>query len=137
MEYKYIGCFINFQKFQEAIKSLPAVRLDRVIEHPHITFVYRPDSVDTSLFGEPMDITVVGYGNDGTNEGLLVELGVQNPTLAAMAKRIPVPHITISVSADGQPVDTAKLTFSPMEPFSLMGYFGGFKADDSVDTQVK
>lgn len=137
MEYKYIGCFIDFQKFQEAISCLSAERLARVIEHPHITFAYMPDSVNTALFGAPIDIKVTGYGNDGTNEGLLVELHTQNPVLEAMAKRIPVPHITISVSAEGQSVDTAKLTFSPIEPFGLTGVFGGFKEDGGVDTQEK
>lgn len=136
MEYKYIGCFVDFHELHAAIGQ-PEARLARVIENPHVTFVYRPDSVDLSLFGIPIALTVTGYGNDGINEGLSVTIDTENAALQAMAKDIPVPHITVSVSEDGEPVDTAKLQFTPIEPFRLTGYFGGFRFDGSVDTQVK
>lgn len=137
MEYKYIGCFIDYDALHKAIAHLPQARLAKVIEHPHVTFAYRPDCVDTALFGEPIALTVVGYGNDGINEGLLVEVQTKNAVLQAMADDIAVPHITLSISEDGKAVNTAKLTFSPIAPFGLCGHFGGYRFDDGVDTQEK
>lgn len=137
MEYKYIGCFLDFEKLHKAIAHLPQQRLSRLIAHPHVTFAYRPESVDTALFGEKIALTVTGYGNDGVNEGLLVEVHTKNATLQKMADGIAVPHITLSLGAAGEAVDTAKLKFSPIAPFELCGLFGGYRFDDSVDTQEK
>ena len=85
---------------------------------------------------------VIGYGNDGKNEGLLVELvSVEIPDINdifcdvhemyLLAKSIPVPHITLSVSKDGKPVDTGKLNFDQPIPDEfkdqiIIGTFGGF-----------
>lgn len=137
MEYKYIGCFLNFEKLHEAIAHLPQARLARLIAHPHVTFAYRPECVDTALFGEEVALTVTGYGNDGVNEGLLVEVHTKNAVLRRMADGIAVPHITLSLGEKGEAVDTAKLKFSPIAPFALHGLFGGFCFDGSVETQVK
>ena len=137
MEYKYIGCFIDYDALHKALAHLPQARLAKVIEHPHITFAYRPERVDTALFGEALSISVTGYGNDGTNEGLLVEVHTENVLLQAMVNDIAVPHITVSISEAGEAVNTAKLAFSPIAPFELHGYFGGYRFDGTVDKKEK
>ncbi len=137
MKYKYIGCFLDFDMLHASIAQLPQKRLFRVIAQPHVTFAYKPETVDTSLFGQSLTLTVTGYGNDGENEGLRVQVQTENEKLQAMADAIAVPHITLSVSETGKPVNTAKLNFSPIEAFGLTGVFGGFCFDGSVDTQAK
>ena len=137
MEYKYIGCFLDYDALHAAIAQLPGTRLSRIIEHPHVTFAYRPDTVDTALFGEAVTLCVTGYGNDEKNEGLRVSIQTENEQLRAMAEAIAVPHITLSVSETGEPVDTAKLTFSPVEPFCLTATFGGYRQDAAVDINSK
>ncbi len=137
MEYRYIGCFIESEALHAAIAHLPAKRLFRVIAHPHVTFAYMPAQVDRSLFGQKLTVTVTGYGCDGKNEGLYVSVHAKHAALQAMADAIAVPHITVSVSETGKPVDTAQLEFLPTSPFSLTGIFGGYLPDGTVDTNGK
>lgn len=124
----YTGIFFDKEELLSKVKTaFENKRLERVIADPHVTFAFRPKTVDTSLFGEKVIVEVVGYGNDGKNEGLFVSLHARNHTVAEMAKEIAVPHITISVSADGKPVDTGKLSFEPIPvPFIIEGVFGAF-----------
>lgn len=131
-EYLYIGCFFDANQLWAAVAPISPRRLDRPVEAPHVTFVYRPAQVDTRLFGRAVSVRVVGYGNDGRNEGLRVEVLTEEPALQNLARQIPVPHITLSVSRQGRPVDTAGLTFSPVEPFRLTGRFGGYRPDGTV-----
>lgn len=131
-DYIYIGCFFDFDELQAAVAPIAPRRLERPISAPHVTFVYHPERVDTRLFGREVTVRVTGYGNDGRNEGLQVEVLTQDPILREMALHIPTPHITLSVSRRGRPVDTAGLAFSPVEPFSLTGRFGGYLPDGSV-----
>lgn len=126
MKYHYIGCFLPFEKLMGKCKELKLQHLERVIRSPHVTFVYEPDSVDESLFGEKVEIKVIGYGNNGINEGFQVEIFSSNERIVKMARRIPVPHITLSVGEHGKPVDTKKLDFAPIEEFMIEGWFGGY-----------
>jgi hypothetical protein len=126
----YTGAFIDIATLHKTIKV--GNRLEKLIENPHVTFQFRPETAPTSLFGEKVCVKVVGYGNDGKNEGLKVEVFANNQMLSKMAKEILVPHITISVSADGKPVDTAKLTFHPIKPFFLEMTFGAFTSNGVI-----
>ena len=78
------------------------------------------------------DIEIVGYGNDGENEGYLCNVYSYDTFLAEQAKQIKIPHITISVSANGKPVNTAKIKFSPIPKFHLIGIYGGFTSKGIV-----
>jgi len=131
-DYIYIGCFFDVDELQTAVAPIAPQRLERPIPAPHVTFAYRPERVDTRIFGRAVTVRVTGYGNDGRNEGLRVEVLTQNPILQELALRIQVPHITLSVSRTGRPVDTAGLSFSPVEPFLLTGRFGGYLPDGTV-----
>lgn len=124
--FNYVGCFVNFEDFQSAISCIRKNPLGNDIQEPHVTFEYKPEKVNQSLFGERIHIKVVGYGNDGKNEGLKVKLESDNPSIRTMIAKIEVPHITISVSSDGKPVDTKKLVFEDINSIEMEGKYGGY-----------
>ena len=66
----YIGCFVSPEELMEKLSGIREDGLENTIKTPHVTFAYRPEAVDRNLFGEKVGITIIGYGNDGTNEGL-------------------------------------------------------------------
>lgn len=90
-------------------------RLFREIENQHITLAFRPDEEKfkelLNYVGTKQAFEIKGYGNDGKNEGLLVELKSPIPYYGAEQQ-----HITLSVSQDGKPVDTAFLEFDKPIP---------------------
>lgn len=122
----YVGCFIKFEDFQSAIRCIRKNPLENDIHDPHITFAYKPKEVSQSLFGEKIHITIVGYGNDGQNEGLKVQLTSDNPAIQIMINQIEVPHITIAVSKDGKPVNTKSIIFDDIDPIKMEGKYGGY-----------
>jgi len=132
--YRYLGAFLSLTELNEKLVSMERTPLSRVIQNPHVTFQYQPKETDTSLFGEKIEILAIGYANNGTNEGLLVELKTKNPRLFKMSKNIPVPHITLSVSQTGLAVDTKSLPFQPIKPFSLHAIYGGYTDDEKLIT---
>ena len=125
-KYQYIGCFLSQKEVLSYADGVSTGHLFRIITIPHVTFVFEPDDVDESLFGEKIRVEATGYGNNGRNEGLSVKLYSENRVLADMIERIEIPHITISVGEGGRPYDTKFLKFRPIEPFELEGVFGGY-----------
>ena len=69
--------------------------------------------------------TVVGYGNDGLNEGLLVDWKDGDAELRELFDQIKVPHITLSRGEYSESLNTRYLEFKPVEPFVIEGVFGG------------
>lgn len=63
--------------------------LARPICFTHVTFAHELEEVDESLFGIPVDIRVVVYGNDGVNEGVKVELFLESGRIMEMAEKLP------------------------------------------------
>lgn len=132
----YTGVFFDSAELDNLFMTyFGREKLSNVIENPHVTFTFKPDMVDPELFGIPVKFKVVGYANDGKNQGLLVaapEISVSNRTsayahLMAEYNKIKNPHITISVSIDGRPVDTGRLKFEPIAtPFEIVGKYGVF-----------
>ena len=90
--------------------------MEQQIEIPHITFSYKPDKVEESLFGTAVRVWITGYGNDGRNEGLKVKLECEDPVLQKMSEQIKIPHITLAVSKGEKAVNTSRLKFEPVEP---------------------
>lgn len=128
MRYIYTGVFF---KLNDLIKSfdrfINAARLSNTIQNPHVTFTYKPTRVNENLFGIPIKFEVIGYACDGKNQGLQVRAVTIHNSLQEEYNEIPHPHITISVSEDGKPVDTGKLNFQPVEkPFYIIGKYGAF-----------
>ena len=128
----YIGCFVSPEELMEKLSGIREDGLENTIKTPHVTFAYRPEAVDRNLFGEKVGITIIGYGNDGTNEGVLTTLHTHNPALREMMEKIQVPHITIAVGEGGKPVNTRYLSFPPVTPVELEGTFGAYLGDGTV-----
>lgn len=129
--YEYVGCFFEWEDLEKALGNVPHTHLFRKIKFPHITLSYMPDYVDEELFGEQIIVRVIGYGNDGKNEGLKVAFVSGSSKLQEAFGKIEVPHITLSVSEDGEPVNTRYLNYTQVEPFELTGTYGGY--DDNCE----
>lgn len=131
---KYIGCFFDPAELEEKLQALERKPLFRAIPAPHITFVYRPEAIPAELFGLPVKVEAVGYGNDGENEALQVAFAELPEALRPLGDSIPVPHITLSVAENGESVNSGFLTFKPIVPFMLTATFGAMH--DSGKIQV-
>lgn len=132
--YQYIGAFLNREALYEKEEIKGRKHLDRLIEAPHVTFQYLPKEVNENLFGESVCLKVTGYGKDEENEGLRVEIIAENPEIQEMAKSIPLPHITLSISTTGKAVNTRFLEFADVAPFFLEATFGGYEKDTKKTT---
>lgn len=133
MKYIYTGVFFDVAELIEKFaKYVGEETLSNIIKNPHVTFTFRPSSVDTSLLGKQVCFNVTGYACDGKNQGLSVEVSLIHAGLSSEYQTIKHPHITISVSEDGRPVDTGKLDFKPISvPFEVVGTYGAF-TDEGV-----
>jgi hypothetical protein len=128
-KYIYIGIFVDYDTLQKFVNdNITKDRLSRVIEKPHVTFAFRPKEYNPDLIGKLVMLKVVGYACDGKNQGLQVTMEeTSNPEILAEFKKIKNPHITLSTSADGKPVDTGKMKFKPINnPFYIIGTYDGF-----------
>lgn len=128
-KYIYIGIFVDCDTLQKFVNdNITKDRLSRVIDNPHVTFAFRPAEYNYDLIGKLVMLKVVGYACDGKNQGLQVMMEeTSNPEILAEFKKIKNPHITLSTSDDGKPVDTGKMKFEPIDnPFYIMGTYNGF-----------
>lgn len=103
--------------------------LDKDIEFKHITTEFRPTKTHEHLYGTMATFTITGYANNGINEGCSVALkSCDNDELVDLFNNISVPHITLSVSNEGKPVNTKNLNFK--DGFNgntiVHAVFGGF-----------
>ena len=130
--YYYVGFFVDFEELTEKVQNIRRNPLSGTVMTPHVTYEFQPETADTSLFGEEVDIQITGYGNDGRNEGLKVSVVSRNRRLQTIISRIEVPHITLAISGDGLSVDTRHLEFEPLNPIHIKGRFGGFTFEDGV-----
>ena len=130
----YIGCFLDKSVVGEYAEQQNSERLHRVIEHPHVTFEYKPKVIPYELFGLIVTVRVIGYGCDGENEAFKVEFENLSKELVPLAQLIEIPHITISVSENGEAVNSRNLNFIPIQPVYLQGVFGGKDCDGFVHT---
>lgn len=132
----YYGIFFRYEDVQElAGRLFPGQRLAVDITAPHVTFAFRQAMSEafTRRLGEACQVCVVGYANDGRNEGFQVVL---SDALLSMCHGAATPHITISVAEDGKPIDTGALRFRPIEgagdPVMLQGRLGYYGQDRMV-----
>ena len=137
----YTGYFVGMRQVMALVSELDgqgardgAGTLDKVIPVPHVTLSYMPDDAHEDLFGSGAKLRVVAYGNDGRNEGVLVEVADEESEgvsrLTASVARL---HITLSVAEGARPADTAKLDFVPLEaPIVLDGTYGGCRGGADV-----
>ena len=113
-----------------------AGRLPKKVAYKHLTTAFRPSTASSHLYGEQVAVLVTGYGNDGDNEGYKVVFIDGSEEIKRKIENLPVPHITLSTSLSGKPVNTAKLSFDesyfddyPYD-FVLYGKFGGFVSEN-------
>lgn len=123
--YDYIGCFIDPQVFKESINKVRLNPLRNEIKYSHITFIYRPEEVEESLFGKDIEVVIIGYGNDGENEGVKVKIISEDAILQSMIDKIDVPHITVAIADNGKSVNTKYLKYKGIKHIKLMGKYGG------------
>lgn len=84
--------------------------LGKDIPNQHITLAFRPDDAQFKELlkhvGQDCSYKVIGYANDGMNEGLQVIIATDVPYFGAEQQ-----HITLSIDPSGKAVDTGKLDF--------------------------
>ena len=101
-------------------------KLEKQVENQHITFAFgaaAQNLIPKNLMGKTYEVIVSGYGRDNNNEGVKVELPIE---LRDIYLNTGVPHITISISKIGKPIDTRKLKFSDTQHQTIkiqLGYF--------------
>ena len=123
----YTGIFFDKKNQEQLFAKFPP-KLFRAIGEPHVTLSFKPDKAasHSDLWGTKATVTVIGYGKNEDNEGVLVKVQTENEQLQASFDEIKVPHITLSVSENGKPVNTAYLNFKPCEEICIEGVFGAF-----------
>lgn len=137
----YTGVFFDSSELDKLFMTyFGKEKLSNVIENPHVVFTYKPGMVDPKLLGVPVKFKVVGYANDGKNQGLQVAepiISVNNSistynSLLTEYYAVGNHHITVSISEDGKAIDTGKLRFEPIStPFEIVGKYGVF-TDEGV-----
>ena len=119
----YEGFFIN--------EELPHT-LEKDIKDKHITTIFRPKTTNDDLYGITAVFEVIGYGINDDNEGYLVKMMSVNADeekakrLWDIYNQIEVPHITLSVSQTGKPINTRYLSFEPTDSRTLIGIYKGY-----------
>ena len=130
----YAGLFLD----PEDLYSKKQATLEKVVEHPHVTTAFKPNSDQLYLaqIGSNARIYAVGYGNNGENEGLLVRVKAEDPEIQEACDALDTPHITLSTSKKGQAKNTAFLDFVPLEePIELTGKYGIFSQGSVLKSQ--
>ena len=116
----WFGLFPAYEPALDFLHQLSS--LDKSVAYPHVTFGYKVPVPDGIAWDDIYWIDAIGYGNDGANEGLLVSVPEELEMFYFGAE---TPHVTLSTSQDGAPVDTAFLNFTALpQPFSIPMKFG-------------
>ena len=130
------GAPIFWGLFFDEETGLPKGMLEKKVEHKHVTFGYGKP-MPMHLLGQKSTVIVDGYGNDGVNEALLVELDPDIQDYHDGGRADSPYHITLSTTEDGKPVDSAKLGYWGVDtPYVLEGTFGYFAIVDGTPTVV-
>ena len=124
--YGYDALFIKADVIEKLRKSL-GIQDKQLANKPHdyhVTMKYhgkheptdKEKEFQTKNNGQQMKCTIIGYGNDGKNEGFLCK-GYQKDG------RTPF-HITLSIADGARAVDTGKMSFTKFEkPIEISGRF--------------
>mgnify|MGYP007092188125 CR=1 FL=1 len=105
-------------------------KLKKDIKDKHITTEFRPEITHEHLIGLHAKFEVVGYGINDDNEGYKVRLiSCDNKELVDLYRKIDIPHITLSVSETGKPVNTRYLDFHETDSFVIDTVFNCWKGE--------
>ena len=135
----YAGVFVDPKEIYD--KFPPS--LEHAIKDPHVTTAYRPDAQKVFLdaLGSDARIDIIGYGNDGQNEGVLVRVMAGDPAIQKTLDERVAPdqngelkpvqmHITLSIAEGAEAVNTRNLKFTELEePISISGSYKLFRND--------
>lgn len=133
----YTGVFINAEDLAAATAGMRKNPLSGDIKDPHVTVLFRPapDQIHEELFGTEVQFTVTGYANNGTNEGVSVDVSSESSEMQNLLEGIEVPHITLAVSKEGKPVNTRFLKFESIaQSITVRGKYGAFVSGGKVIT---
>lgn len=130
--YAYAGIFLSREAYDTVLMRTSPYHLPILIDTPHVTMSYRPTNIDEDLVGLPVTILVTGYGNDGANEGVCVELISSEQKIMEKASQIKVPHITLALAEGAEAVNTANLSFEAIDQFCIEGCYGAKLRDGSL-----
>lgn len=107
------------------------------VEYKHITTEFRPSKSHEYLYGQTAKFLITGYGNDDVNECYKVQLvSCESEELRELYEAISIPHITLSTSLEGKPVNTSKLNFESIDGFTVLTKFGGFIGGEPIFTNL-
>ena len=124
IKYHFTGCFFDQEVVLELASRYGDMRLSRIIACPHVTLDYKPGGMSEELLGEEVLLRIIGYGNDGKNEGFKVELCEASDELIRLYNNVDVPHITISVADNSFAKYTSKIRFVTLSnPEYISGRF--------------
>lgn len=136
---KYEGLFFD-KETENLLLSLDKERLEVGIDVLHCTFKYLPneEEIFNDIVGKYYFIEVVGYGYDKDNSGFCVRLPDEliKYYINNDGEDI-LPHITCSLSLNGESENTKNLVFSYFdEPIKVRCRFGYYIKDDNGKTYV-
>ena len=127
----YEGIFFD-KDTADFIHSLEKPRLPIVNDELHCTFKYHPqdDEIFDELVGKEMEVSLIGYGNDGNNSGF--EIQIPNEMMPyyinyddGKSNELKIPHVTASLSSKSEPFKTKDLKFEKLKiPYKIKGKFG-------------
>lgn len=134
---KYEAIFLDKESV-DLIHKLESKKLDRVNDEIHLTLKYKPnkDEIFNEIIGKEFEMYLIAYGNDGNNSGFEIRLSEelkpyyinydeQNPSI------LKKPHITASISNDGEAVNTKNLEFIKLsQEYKIKGKFGYWIEED-------
>lgn len=114
----YTAAFVSERNMRQLqyMAAKHGQRLAKTPTRPHITLAYRPaeSQIHEELFGKKIVCRLVGYGNDGLNEGFYVAFDGGDKRLVGLFNSIKTPHITMSFAEESKPVNTGTLDFKPL-----------------------
>ena len=136
---KYEGLFFD-KETESLILALDKERLDVGIDVLHCTFKYLPseEEIFDDIVGNYYFVDIVGYGYDKDNSGFCVKLPDELLEYYINFDYEEVlPHITSSLSLNGESENTRNLVFSYFdEPVRVRCRFGYYIKDDNGKTYV-
>lgn len=116
----WFGLFPADEHYQNFLHDIAV--LECPVDYPHVTFGYKVDVPADIDWDAVYDVEVIGYGCDGDNEGYAISFPAELDNFYFGAD---VPHLTLSTSEDGAPVNTAFIDFDEVtEPYVIPMKFG-------------
>lgn len=140
----YYGVFFD-EKESEKLYLVEENSLDKKAKDLHVTFRYFPFPNEriNDVVGKEITLKVIGYGNNGRNSAVLVEIPESfkryyRHRYRDNGENTPiVPHITLSLSNDSTPKESRLLDFNVLEkPIAVTGKFG-YYVSEIIDGEKK